>query len=141
LLPRHAPSQYKTSQYSASQSFSQPPTVIPIPLHPQRYQERGFNQTTLIAQGFCQIMSYKLEIQGVRRVRNTAPLFQLNPQQRQREVEQAFELGSLYKLRSQKLAILLIDDIYTTGSTALEVAKMLKTNQFKVIGIAAIAKA
>ena len=136
MLPRHTP-----SQYSASQSFPQLPTVIPIPLHLQRYQERGFNQSALIAQGFCHIMSYKLEIKGIRRVRNTAPLFQLKPQQRQKEVEQAFALGSLQKLRSQKLAILLIDDIYTTGSTAKEVAKMLKTNQFPVIGIAAIAKA
>lgn len=114
--------------------------VIPIPLHPHRYQERGFNQSALIAQGFCRITGYRFQSEGVKRVRDTVPLFRLTPQERLSEIDQAFELGSLQKLRSQKPAILLIDDIYTTGSTAREVAKLLQKHRFKVAGIAAIAK-
>jgi ComF family protein len=127
-------------QKKAAPNLPRTLTTIPIPLHPQRYQERGFNQSALIAQGFCQVTGYGLQKEGIKRVRSTVPLFQLSPQERLKEVDKAFELGSLKTLRSQKTPILLIDDIYTTGSTAKEAAKMLISHQFTVIGIAAIAK-
>jgi ComF family protein len=119
-----------------------PPSLmaLPIPLHPRRYQERGFNQSLLIAQGFCRVTGYGLQREGIKRVRDTVPLFQLSPRERLNEVDQAFELGSLKNLRSQKPPLLLIDDIYTTGSTAKEVASLLQSHQFQVVGIAAIAQ-
>jgi ComF family protein len=113
-------------------------TVIPVPLHAEKQKQRGFNQAELIARAFCQITRYPLKNQGLVRIRNTEALFNLNPQERQVTVQQAFRLGQVDKQRTQA-PILLVDDIYTTGTTARECVKVLNAHQFAVLGIVAIA--
>ena len=115
-------------------------TVIPVPLHAEKQKQRGFNQAELIARAFCQITRYPLKNQGLVRIRNTEALFNLNPQERQVTVQQAFRLGQVDKQRIQQ-PILLVDDIYTTGTTARECVKVLNAHQFHVLGIVAIASA
>lgn len=114
-------------------------TLVPIPLHPRKLKERGFNQADRIAQGFSQITRYPLIAQGLIRVKDTAPLFDLNPEQRQATLHQALRVGNALKQLRSRRPILLVDDIYTTGATARESHKVLLAQGFTVVGIVAIA--
>jgi ComF family protein len=114
-------------------------TVVPIPLHPQKQKERGFNQAELIAKAFCQITQYPLQNKGLMRVRDTEAMFNLKPLERQANIQQAFSVGQGLDQQKTKFPILLVDDIYTTGITAKECIKVLKSHQLAVLGIVAIA--
>ncbi len=114
-------------------------TVIPIPLHPQKQKERGFNQAELIAKAFCQLTRYPLENQALVRVRNTDALFNLSPQQRQTTLKNALQINPQFLHKLRKKPILLIDDIYTTGTTVREATHVLQAQGCSVLGVAAIA--
>ncbi|MEM8830362.1 MAG: ComF family protein [Cyanobacteria bacterium P01_G01_bin.19] len=110
--------------------------VVPIPLHPQKQKERGFNQAEKIAKGFCQITGCCLHSQTLVRVKNTKAMFALNPKERVSNLRGAFNVGK--KLPSHP--ILLLDDVYTTGMTVKESSKILSQYEIKVIGSAVVAK-
>jgi ComF family protein len=114
-------------------------TVVPIPLHPKKQQSRGFNQAELIARRFCQVTRSSLASQGLERVKDTPALFALTPTERSQTLKNAFTLGKTFLSHPPQSPILLLDDIYTTGSTAIEAAKVLRIKGLKVIGIVAIA--
>lgn len=114
-------------------------TVIPVPLHPKKQKERGFNQAELIAKAFCQITRYPLQNQGLVRVRNTEAMFNLKPLERQANIQQAFSVGQELKQKGSQSPIILVDDIYTTGTTAKECVKVLHDHRFLVLGIVTIA--
>lgn len=110
-------------------------TVVPIPLHQQKLKTRGFNQARIIAQSFCQITGYSLNTQALIRVRETKAMFALNPEERVKNLQGAFKVGN----KLPKHPVLLIDDIYTTGTTIKESVKVL--SNVEIIGVAVVAKA
>ena len=110
-------------------------TIVPIPLHDQRLKERGFNQAQVIAKGFCQMTGHHLNSQVLVRMRNTKAMFELNSEERVANLQNAFELGR----QLPKYPVLLLDDIYTTGTTIKESIKVLKQNQVKVFGTVVVA--
>jgi ComF family protein len=114
-------------------------TVIPIPLHRKKLQARGFNQAELIAKSFCQLTGYRLQAKGLERVRDTQAMFGLSVLEREKNIQQAFCLGDGLKQSHPNLPVLLIDDIYTTGTTALAAANLLRSHKISVLGIGAIA--
>lgn len=114
-------------------------TVIPIPLHSDKLKSRGFNQAELIARSFCQLTAYHHLPQGLIRTRDTAAMFGLNTSQRQSNLKNAFQVSDILLKQSPK-SILLIDDIYTTGSTVTEAAKVLTEQGLEVKGVVAIAR-
>jgi ComF family protein len=116
-------------------------TVIPIPLHEKRRQERGFNQAELIAKGFCRLTKYRLQTSILKRVRETQAMFNLSSLERKNNISNAFILSSDLQHKHLKSQILLIDDIYTTGTTAKEAAKVLRQENIFVVGVSAIAMA
>ncbi len=109
--------------------------VIPIPLHPKREQERGYNQTAFLAE----IISFELDIpfsmQGLIRQKETKALSQLKGIERAKEIHHAFAVGVEVKDK----IVLLVDDIYTTGSTCREAAKTLLAAGAKAVYVAAVA--
>lgn len=112
-------------------------TVIPIPMHPEKQQQRGYNQAELISQAFCQMTGDAHQPGGLQRIRATEALFGLSPQKREQTLSQAFEIG---KGIGRNRPVLIIDDIYTTGATARAAIQVLHRHQIRVIGIAVIAK-
>ncbi len=113
--------------------------VVPIPMHPEKVKQRGFNQAELIAKSFCETTGYPLRSQGLERIRHTSAQFGLSRQQRQQNLSQAIALGKDFRRRRPTRSILLLDDIYTTGATCSEAAKALQNNNIQVAGILAIA--
>ncbi len=112
--------------------------VMPIPLHEKKQEERGFNQCDIIAKRFCQITKYNLQYKLLTRVRNTNALFSLSQKEREKEINQAFQLGEDFTKLKSNSSILILDDIYTTGTTVKEACKILRQNQIKIKGIIAV---
>ncbi|WP_206603029.1 ComF family protein [Leptolyngbya ohadii] len=113
--------------------------VIPIPLHAEKQQQRGFNQAERLAAAFCDRTGLPLVRQGLVRVRSTEAQFRLNAANRAENLNNAFQVGTLP--RSMSSQVLLIDDIYTTGATARAAVQALQARRISVWGIAVIARA
>ncbi len=88
--------------------------LVPIPLHPQRERERGFNQSELLAREIGAKLSIPVSPHGLRRIRHTMPQVTLGAEERKRNVAGAFRCNS-DALKGK--SILLIDDVCTTGAT------------------------
>lgn len=113
--------------------------VMPIPLHPDRQKERGYNQAALIARSFCHTTGLTLVENGLLRIRPTEAQFTLGLAERVLNVEQAFKLGPIPGPCQRP--ILLLDDIYTTGATVSSATQTLRAEGYTVIGIVTVAQA
>jgi ComF family protein len=112
--------------------------VIPVPLHQDRIKIRGYNQAELIARGFCQITRYSLKNNLVMRTKNTEAMFGLNLVQRQENIQKAFRVSQGYQQIKTSQQILIIDDIYTTGTTVRAIKKILDQVNLQTIGVATV---
>lgn len=98
------------------------PVVVPVPLHPKRLRERGFNQAEMIAKMFSQIWHLELN-DCLIRVKDTGHQTGRGRDERLGAVKDAFQLKTKGQLPK---AILLVDDVWTTGATMNECCKILK---------------
>lgn len=114
--------------------------VVPIPMHLEKQQQRGFNQAELLAKAFCHHTGLPLR-HGLSRKRPTEAQFGLAAVEREQNLADAFELGQDFLSHSPTQAVLLLDDIYTTGATARSAAQLLRRHQISVRGIVVMAKA
>lgn len=120
--------------------------VVPVPLFAARERERGFNQSSLLAAAAVKRLRrsepewrFHIRVDVLARVKDTRALYQLNPQQRRRNLQGAFRVTQTQAVEGQE--ILLIDDIMTTGATARECAKVLKRAGAVKVWVATAAKA
>jgi competence protein ComFC len=97
--------------------------IIPVPLHPARQRERGFNQASLLAELLGKQMSIQYQL-WLERVRYTTTQTALDRAERMENLHNAFRLRKNADVR--RLRVLLIDDILTTGATLSECARILK---------------
>ncbi|WLT37388.1 ComF family protein [Synechocystis sp. B12] len=104
------------------------PQVVPIPLSNRKQAERGFNQAERIAAGFCRLTGYVLHPQALQRVKDTQALFGLSPDDRRRELQSALATGPGFNTRRPWL---IVDDIITTGTTALEARRVMEKRELK----------
>lgn len=96
--------------------------LIPIPLHKSRRRKRGFNQAELIAKKLGKELKIPVSTDSLLRIRKTSPQKELNDQERKSNLKNAFQVvNNDVKLKK----VLLIDDIYTTGSTIDAAASVL----------------
>jgi ComF family protein len=112
--------------------------VIPVPLHPWRLRERGYNQVHLLADSLNKYYGIPV-VPALLRTRATASQFDLPREKRFENVSGAFKVTDSQAIYNKRL--LLLDDIYTTGATAAECAKTLKIAGAKRIEIMALSRA
>lgn len=98
--------------------------IMPVPMYRAKKRLRGYNQAEVFAEALGREMGLPVEKNLVERIRNTVPQKKLNDIDRKKNLKGAFKIKSdIVKYRK----VLLVDDIYTTGSTIDAVAKELKT--------------
>lgn len=111
--------------------------VVPIPMHPEKLQSRGFNQAELLAQGFCNATRLAIAPSILKRIKNTKPQIDTkSKQEREDNLSSAFEVSQNF---NRNLAVLLFDDIYTTGATINEAIATLKSVNIPVLGVVVLA--
>ena len=99
--------------------------IIPVPIHYRRKIKRGYNQSALIAKEISKnYNSIKYINDVLLKQKNNKPQSTKNKKEREKNVIGAYYIKNEYKIYNKK--ILLLDDIYTTGSTVNECAKALK---------------
>lgn len=105
----------------------QPQMLVPVPVHPSRRRSRGFNQAEELAKHLSDAWGIPMETRMLLRMRKTRPQHDLGPAERLKNLQQAFAV------HPQRIAdagcpetVLLIDDIYTTGSTIEACTRVLK---------------
>ncbi len=113
-------------------------TMIPVPISQKRRKERGYNQSELIAKEITKAIGNHYDNQCLFKTRNIIEQSKLNKEERQKNIQGVYELRHEKLLQDKK--ILLIDDIYTTGSTVNECARMLEQAKPKFIGVFTLAK-
>jgi len=106
----------------ASRPIPEVDLIVPMPLHPKRLAERGFNQALEIARGLARYRSRPIEARGVLRVKDTLPQTGLPYEERAKNVRGAF----LCELDLSGASVAVLDDVMTTGATLNELARALK---------------
>ncbi len=98
--------------------------MIPIPIHPSKRRQRGFNQAEILARELADLTGIPCRTDILFRIRKTAPQKQVSGRKRAENLKGAFAVSRSWNPCQNAL---LIDDIYTTGATVERAAKMLKT--------------
>lgn len=111
--------------------------LIPIPLHPGRERERGFNQAALLAREVGRAWGLRVGHGLVRRIRATEAQSGRRPE-REANVKGAFEVAQPDRVEGRRL--LLIDDVFTTGATVNECAKVLLAAGAVEVGVYTLAR-
>lgn len=112
-------------------------TIIPIPLHPKRLRERGYNQSELLARATARELQLPVR-ETLIRVRPTAQQVKLPREERLRNVENAFAVLPNTALKGK--TVLLIDDVITTGATMRDAARALRHAGAREVWAAAVAQ-
>ena len=98
-----------------------PDVLVPVPMYPGKVRKRGYNQAQVLAATMGRCLNIPVDVHLVKRTRNTRALKALNPKERLNNLKNAFNLeGNGVKLNT----IIIVDDIYTTGSTIDAVAQV-----------------
>jgi len=106
--------------------------VVPIPLEKERKKWRGFNQSEILAFEISKFFGLKMENDLLERTKKTLPQAELKREEREENMKDAFSVKKNFK--GEK--ILLVDDVFTSGATLREAARVLKKKGAKkVIGI------
>jgi ComF family protein len=116
---------------------SLPECIIPVPLHPHRLRERGFNQALELARPLASYLKIPINTHAVLRIRPTAAQSSLPRQERKRNVQGAFALRAHLAVRH----VAILDDVLTTGHTAGELAKTLRRAGVQTVEVWACARA
>ena len=112
--------------------------VVPVPLHPKRLQERGFNQSLEMARRLVPALAPVVDARSLVRVRNTRAQRGLDKKARHSNLQNAFAVRGK-GLEGKR--ILLIDDVMTTGSTITTCARTLRAGGAERVDVLVVARA
>jgi ComF family protein len=113
--------------------------IIPVPLHPKRQQQRGFNQSELLGQVLADALGIPQSTDALVRSVNTKAQFKLKKEERKKNIQNAFRVVDSLQIKDKD--ILLIDDIITTGATLSECTRVLKESGAKRVEVLTLSRA
>ena len=113
-------------------------TIIPVPISKNRKKQRGYNQCLLLSKEISKILQIENNNNCLYKKKDILPQSTLNKEEREQNIKGAYELKNIETIKNKR--ILLIDDIYTTGSTLNECAKILRKGKPNKIDCFTIAK-
>jgi ComF family protein len=116
--------------------------MIPVPLFAAKLRQRGFNQAELIARAALKLLAsgerYTLQKDVLERSRDTQSQTGLSPHQRRQNLRGAFRVKDRDKISGRE--VLLVDDVFTTGATASECARVLRRAGAARVWVATVAR-
>ncbi len=112
--------------------------IIPVPMFEKKKKQRGYNQTELIVGKIVKKLHIQLERENLIKIKNTKVQSTLSGDQRKENIKNAFLVNNKDAIKNKKIVV--FDDIYTTGETANEIARVLKEAEAKEILILVLAK-
>jgi len=112
--------------------------IVPVPLHRRRRRERGFNQAEVLAREIGRLKGIPVESRALIKMRNVAQT-SLERNERASNVRDAYRCGKAERLQAK--TVLLVDDVFTTGSTLRECAGVLKHAGVKDVRAVTVAQA
>ena len=112
--------------------------IFPVPLHPRRLRERGFNQAALLARRVGASLKIPVEYTVLKRLRWTEPQIGLSPRQRAENVRGAFGMTNGEAVRDR--TVLLVDDVFTTGETVDQCVRELKRGGAREVVVLTVAR-
>ncbi|HEX2878528.1 MAG TPA: ComF family protein [Polyangiaceae bacterium] len=115
--------------------LSAPVVFVPVPLHPKRLCERGYNQSALLAHRLARLASSTVDVATLRRVNDTAQQARLNREDREQNLQHTMQAAPWRDARP----VVLVDDVFTTGATLLECERALSAAGARVVGACVIA--
>ena len=98
--------------------------LLPVPLHLARFRARGFNQSAVLAKHLGRAVGIKVQQRAIKRIVDTPTQTQLDRNERKKNVRGAFAIDRSAFQNIKRVA--LVDDVLTTGSTANEIAQLIK---------------
>lgn len=102
---------------------------VPVPMYRTKQRTRGFNSAEILFAHGLSKYGFSFSNELIRRIKNTAALFTLNPSERIMELHGAFEIR---KPPESKADIVILDDIFTTGATVAEMIKTFTAARYRV---------
>jgi len=105
--------------------------LIPIPLARKKLKNRGFNQAEEIAKKLSEKLKIPVITDCLIKIKENLPQMELSEKERQENIKGVFEVNCKEKIQGKK--ILLVDDVYTTGATMEEAARILKKSGAKEV--------
>ena len=112
--------------------------LIPIPLNKKKLKLRGYNQSEELAKELSKILKIPVILDCLIKIKDTKPQMELKKEERAKNLQNAFAIKNCEKMQNKK--IFLVDDVYTTGFTMEECAKVLKSSGIKNVWGIAIAR-
>ena len=124
-------------QLSKSELFKEVDLVIPVPLHPNKFKKRGYNQAALLAKGYSEVLDVAIDEISLIRIEDTSTQTRKNRYERYENMNLVFKCIDDKKIKDKN--ILLIDDVITTGSTLESCSAELLKAGCKKVYIASVA--
>ena len=119
-------------------SFTEYSLLVAVPLHPKKLRQRMFNQSVVLARVLAKKFSLPLDLTVLRRSLYTDPQVNLGRNERLANVAGSFTVSAAERIRGKR--IILVDDVYTTGSTVKECAKVLRKSGAEEVAVLTLAR-
>ena len=123
--------------YESQLKYINADLIVPIPLNAKKARLRGFDQVEIMAKSLAELANINFS-RALIRTRDTAPQSNLNKSERLTNVANAFELARPEVIKDKD--VILIDDVYTTGSTAFEACKTVMSGKPKSLKVLVLAR-